>query len=125
MHATANAAEYTVEFDEFKAKVQKAGKAKIGGVVVDNPSEDQLLEGASSSLLSPPPLCLSFSLPIICMLHSSISISPLSVYPSFIFPPVSVLFPLFLPMRLCPSLPSHSLLRHLLHSLEGRGEEEG
>lgn len=40
-----SAAEYTVEFDEFVERVKKAGKAKIGGQVVENPSDEQLLQG--------------------------------------------------------------------------------
>uniref|UniRef100_A0A6U4YEN9 Thioredoxin domain-containing protein n=1 Tax=Hemiselmis andersenii TaxID=464988 RepID=A0A6U4YEN9_HEMAN len=40
----ANAAQYTVEFDEFVKKVQEAGKAKIDGEVVENPTDEQLLK---------------------------------------------------------------------------------
>lgn len=40
----ANAASYTVAYDEFVAAVQKAGKVKIGDKIVENPSEDEMLE---------------------------------------------------------------------------------
>mmetsp|Transcript_46393 Transcript_46393/g.112956 ORF Transcript_46393/g.112956 Transcript_46393/m.112956 type:complete len:336 (+) Transcript_46393:1-1008(+) len=41
--APVSAADYTLEYDEFVNAVRKAGKAKIGGEVVENPSEEQLL----------------------------------------------------------------------------------
>ena len=40
----ADAAAYTVEFDEFKEAVGKVKKLKIGDTIVENPSEDQLLK---------------------------------------------------------------------------------
>ena len=44
--SAAQAAEssYTVEYEEFVSAVRAAGKAKIDGVVVDNPTDEQLLQ---------------------------------------------------------------------------------
>jgi hypothetical protein len=108
-----------VEFDEFKAKVQKAGKAKIGGVVVDNPSEDQLLEGASSfpfpsfavPIFVPPPLLYLF--------RSYISIST-SVCLSFIYLSVHIctvcLSFIYLSIHICTVFPP-SASSSVYHSL--------
>ena len=42
--SAAQAETYTVEYDEFVKAVRAAGKVKIGGAVVENPSDSQLLE---------------------------------------------------------------------------------
>ncbi len=38
-----DAAEYTVEYDEFVKAVQKAGSVKVEGKILVNPTEDDLL----------------------------------------------------------------------------------
>jgi hypothetical protein len=38
-----DAAEYTVEYDEFVKAVQKAGSVKVEGKIMVNPTEDELL----------------------------------------------------------------------------------
>ena len=40
----AQAETYTVEYDEFVAAVRAAGKVKIGGNIVENPSDAELLQ---------------------------------------------------------------------------------
>jgi hypothetical protein len=42
--SAAQAESYTVEFDEFVTAVRAAGKAKINGAIVENPSDADLLQ---------------------------------------------------------------------------------